>query len=256
MAWHLIGGTHEGFPVDGSVSNLASSAEADVLLRCPLTNNCAVLEVACGEAVYKPNVRFVEPNHVKSDYVDYRFGSSRDPDQAGAIALRLSLYVYPKTVNFEEIALEEVPWLQGGYARGYYADPARARGRYHDGGHGAGRWHNVTTNNFWAIDMAGSHAITNWAPGELVWDIPLGWNARDRLNGTNAVKIVETVQMKFSIDSNGTVRVEKFDNWASRGLSTNPIGPDDGPVLLNGEKMNPLRDMPNWAEQDRGLLWL
>ena len=166
--------------------------------------------------------------------------------------------MYPKTVSFKQIALEEVPWSQGGSVTGYYALAEQAAGRYHDANHGAGRWRNVTNDNFWAVDKAGHHAITNWCAGSKTWDIPIGWNVLNTSGETPAVKMFGPYQMNFTLSSNGTLRIDKFGHWVSRGVSSDPNGPDDGPVFLDGNLKSWLLDIDRWREEDLNgnVIWL
>ena len=110
-------------------------------------------------------------------------------------------------------------------------------------------WKNVTTGNFWSLDRIGCITIQDWEPGRLVWDIPIGWNRLGSLRGTLPVKNVGMFHATFDILMDGTVRVEKFGEWVSRGLSTNPDGPDNGKVFLNGEERNVQQDMARWLEE-------
>ena len=247
VLWQLHGGGTTPLATDGFLDTSVASP----VLRCPLTNNFARLEVCCQGARYCPIIDYVEPTDIIPERVDYRFPGtpSRGYDDAGDIALWVYLYIYPKTVNFEEISLVEVPWLQGGSCSGYYASPDRSTERYHDEYHGAGKWKNVTTGNFWSLDRIGCIPIQDWEPGRLVWDIPIGWNRLGSLRGTLPVKNVGMFHATFDILMDGTVRVEKFGEWVSRGLSTNPEGPDNGKVFLNGEERNVQQDMARWLEE-------
>ena len=130
--------------------------------------------------------------------------------------------------------------------------------RYHDAGHGAGRWRNVTNDNFWAVDRAGHHAITNWCAGSKTWDIPIGWNVLNTSGETPAAKMFGPYQMDFTLSSNGTLRIDKFGHWVSRGVSSDPNGPDDGAVFLDGNRKSWQLDIDRWREEDLNgdVIWL
>ena len=235
--------------------------EGGAVLRCPLTGSGKPLEVSYHGVTYSPLISLQEPTNIVAEGWSCSFPEPRNPAYAGDIALRLDLYVHPKTVNFGNIALVEVPWTQGGSVTGYYALAEQAAGRYHDEHHGAGVWHNVTNGNFWATDSAGSRSITNWIAGAKTWDIPIGWNVTTTKIAAEAnpdtAKILGVFHQHFEIYSNGTVRVDKFGHWASRGLSSNPAGPDDGLVLLDGNVFNPLTGNQLPSPQNHGglILW-
>ena len=240
VQWWLVGGSAATNSPGGGVV----SREGGAVLRCPLTGNGKPLEVSYQGVTYSPLISLQEPTNIVAETWTGYHPEARDPAHAGDIALRLDLYVYPKTVSFKNIALVEVPWTQGGSVTGYYALAEQAAGRYHDEHHGAGVWHNVTNGNFWATDSAGSRSITNWIAGAKTWDIPIGWNVTTTKIAAEAnpdtAKILGVFHQHFEIYSDGTVRVDKFGHWVSRGLSSNPNGPDDGVNLLDGNVFNPV----------------
>ena len=194
---------------------------------------------------------------IVAESVDYRT-KYRTPENVGGIAMKLSLYVHPKNVSFKQIALEEVPWMQGGSVSGYYALPEQATNRYHGTAQEAGKWRNVTNENFWAIDMAGNNQITNWCTGTKTWDIPIGWNVANTAEGASPAKMFGPYQMDFTLSTNGTLRIDKFGHWVSRGASSNPNGPDDGQIFLDGVEKYWWEDIDRWREEDFGgdVIWI
>ena len=132
----------------------------------------------------------------------------------------------------------------------------------HDEHHGAGTWHNVTNGNFWATDSAGCNQITNWSAGTKTWDIPIGWDKVDQskpLIDYNPVtaKILGVFHQHFEIYSNGTVRVDKFGHWVSRGLDSNPNGPDNGLVIMDDVVYHPVPGTGASPPQNHGgsVIW-
>ena len=105
VVWTLEGGGTTNNAPEGFVENQTGKG----VLRCPLTDNGATLKVSCGDADYWPTIQIVEPNDVVAEKVDYRLSDGRPAGASGGISLVTSLYVHPKDVNFEEIALEEIP---------------------------------------------------------------------------------------------------------------------------------------------------
>ena len=249
VVWTLEGGGTTNNALEGFVENQTGKG----VLRCPLTDNGATLKVSCGDADYWPTIQIVEPNDVVAEKVDYRLSDGRPAGASGGISLVTSLYVHPKDVNFEEIALEEIPWPQGGSVSGYYAQPSKLVDRFHDRDHGAGKWRAVKTGNFWWRDVAGSRAITNWCEGVKVWDVPIGWNVKGTTDDSEHAKMIgssSSFQQTFTIGSDGTFRLDKFGRWVSRGISTNPNGPDNGAIFLDGDVRNLVEDIERWREED------
>ena len=91
------------------------------------------------------------------------------------------------------------------------------------------------------------------------WDIPIGWNVSNTADGASPAKMFGPYQMDFTLSSNGTVRVDKFGHWVSRGLRSDPNGPDDGRIFLDGVEKFWLDDYERWLQEDFGgetiLLW-
>ena len=245
--WVLTGGGAD----DNSPEGNMRAESSKWVLRCPLTNTTSRLEVSHGDVVYRPIVAFVEPDDVEVGYIDYRFVGVRYPGMAGSIAMGLDLFICPKDVNFEEIALEEVPWTQGGESTGYYALPEAESGRYHDSRHGAGKWHNVTNGNFWAVDRVGYVAITNWSEGCRIWDNPIGWNIKNRTTGDAPIKIIgcpDKFQVRFELDEVGTMTIYKFGHNVSRELSPS-TETELGRVFLDGVEQDWRNDIRRWLQE-------
>ena len=249
VVWTLEGGGTTNNALEGFVENQTGKG----VLRCPLTDNGATLKVSCGDADYWPTIQIVEPNDVVAEKVDYRLSDGRPAGASGGISLVTSLYVHPKDVNFEEIALEEIPWEQGGSVSGYYAQPSKLADRYHDRNHGAGHWHDVTDGNFWWKDGAGSKAITNWFAGTKIWDAPIGWNVKGKKFGYDYVKMIgssSSFQQMFTIEADGTFRLDKFGRWVSRGVCPDGEAPDDAQILLDGGERNLAEDTERWINEN------
>ena len=91
------------------------------------------------------------------------------------------------------------------------------------------------------------------------WDIPIGWNVSNTADGASPAKMFGPYQMDFTLSSNGTLRVDKFGHWVSRGLRSDPNGPDDGRIFLDGVEKFWWLDYERWLQEDFGgdtiLLW-
>lgn len=245
--WELVGGTTNLNSRDGGVE----MSSANAVLRCPMTNSTARLSATFQDVRYYPQICFVEPRDIVAEKVDYRFPESRNPGDTGAVALKMWLYVHPKTVNFEELSFVEVPWSQGGFASGFFARPDQQRNRYHDENHGAGQWHEIGPGNYWGVDFVGSRAITNWCSGTLVWDIPIGWHGKNDSPTTPVVKIIgtpTTFQRRVEISETGTYSVEKFGHRLSREAVL-PTEPDNKNVILDGQERDLQEDLKRFLKE-------
>lgn len=208
------------------------------LVQMPFTSESSVgLRFNCLGREYRPTVELLEPSGILAVNEDYE-KKDRDPALPGGIVLKFDMYVLPAHVLFSNIGMVEVPWYQGGEASGYYARADEMPDRYHGTRQGAGKWRRVSVRdggNFWASDRAGSMvARTNWIPGTLTWDIPIGWNAEGVTN--SVLKIIgssDTFQQKFHLSADGAMRIEKHGHWVKRTQSPNPLI-ERGDVWLDG----------------------
>ena len=221
-------------PVGGG-SNLVLRSEPPCY-QFPLHACRNPLRVDLGDVSYVPLLRCIEPTGIVVRDVELcTFGLPAG--KAGGIGLLQAFYVTPFTVSFSGIAIEEVPCNQGtatGYFR--YAIPSNFWSHTHDAG--AGQWYNVSTSNRMgeqpdSKDMA---AITNelfaitsdgtltndysfgWIDGQVTWQIPFGWNARDTQGEAESVGTFGGTTQEFYIDPWGRTGVRKFKNQATRRL--------------------------------------
>ena len=89
------------------------------------------------------------------------------------------------------------------------------------------------------------------------WDIPIGWNVSNTADGASPAKMFGPYQMDFTLSSNGTLRVDKFGHWVSRGLNANPNGPDNGLVVMDDVVYNPVPGAEASSTQNHGgsVIW-
>lgn len=86
-----------------------------------------------------------------------------------------------------------------------------------------------------------------------VWDAPIGWNVKGSRDGDDYVKMIGSssrFRQIFTIGADGTFRLDKFGHWVSRGVSTNPNGPDNGQYVLDGDLRNLNEDIERWRDED------
>lgn len=208
---------------------------------CPLMADGSVLRYSLGTSSYGFRLTFVEPMGIGAfSPVARDFGVARN--RAGGAGMNLQVYVFPDTVAFSGIAMEEVP-SQEGLHQGFFSNVFFSNVWYHTTAMNAGRWIVVSPDNYWGMDrawmgdelprempngdMTFDQSCGAWTDGLLVWDIPWGWGAPNSVSGTLPVKTMVThYNQTFSIDEYGTLSVSKFLNVVSRG--TNDV------IRLNG----------------------
>ena len=184
---------------------------------CPILAEMGVgLEVAYGNTSLGFLISVVNPSGIICKKSGWD-GNRLPRNIAGGAGLSLELYVIPMTVSFEEIAIQEDPCHTGTHS-GYFDQASQQHSWYHDIDNGAGIWHNISTGNYWTVDNPlVSIKPPPWTNGTNVWDIPVGWYFRDPPAAISSVRDIQCdIKQYFTIDSNGTVRVEKFEHWASR----------------------------------------
>lgn len=129
-----------------------------------------------------------------------------------------------KGLNIQEVPDES----QSGPHDGYYDDRTKGGPWSHVAGeHMAGQWNEVNSAGYFGMDRAGraSRYDPPWIQGSKTWPIPMAWSPLPNTNFMQMFSPNPTSQ-HFSISSNGTFRIEKFNHWAER--------PIRGPILVDG----------------------
>lgn len=157
--------------------------------------------------------------------------------------------VGPMHVSFEGIMLAEIPCYDIIPPEGYYATTNYTNSLSHTEDPGAGTTRRVSPGNYWTVDLAGRiGAYQNWSPGHMDWKIPIGWfrffqgrpidlqinapDLEDRSDEGSRLLLIGdsgTYHQIFTIDENGTFKIEKHGHWLSR--STNCVITLDGRVI-------------------------
>ena len=186
----------------------------------PLSSDESVnLCLSYAGATYRPIIYVLEPTGFISDNVSYEV-FPRPQGAPGGIALTQDFYLAPLYVNFGNLAVEEVPWRQGGGCTGYFCNEWESASRYHTEDNRAGTWMNVSRETHYVgWDSAGRRAITNeWSSGTLTWDIPLGWRQRGTQGSPYKIGAWPYPQQIINLSEEGTVRIDKCGHWVSRAL--------------------------------------
>ena len=130
---------------------------------------------------------------------------------AGEFEMWLDLTLLPTNVSFANIHVMEVGMVSTN-ATGYFLEPAHTNLLVHSHTQGADTWISVGAFNKLS-DKAGPEELSQpWGVGgEMTWPIP----NRFIKPGAATDKYFCNTDECFSLTSNGTVRVEKFDWYAS-----------------------------------------
>ena len=90
---------------------------------------------------------------------------------------------------------------------------------------GAGKWHSTNSQAFFGSDAAGHRVAYQqpWTEGWKSWPIPMGWGfGVDVLGHFDPNPTSQT----FTLHTNGTFRIEKFNHWAERAVT--------GEIIVDG----------------------
>ena len=204
------------------------------MLICPIiAEMMCSLKATCNGIDHVFHISVLNPSGIICQQCTWG-GMELPKGTAGGAGMYLSLYVEPMTVNFEGIALQEVPSNSGTHT-GYFAQTNQMASWYHDENNGAGWWHDVKSGNYWTTDNAKVNIKSPpWSFGTKSWDIPVGWHFPDKSENIAPLRQIQTVfHQDFTITSEGTTSVSKFSHSASR--TTNDWWFLDG-VMIRGEE--------------------
>ena len=163
-----------------------------------------------GRAITR-NFSVIEPSGI--DHAGIYNWLAYPTNQSGA-RMRLDVYVGPTNISFYRVQFLEVG--QGASnVFGYFADT----NRFPDLSHHPGDWNSLLEDNRWyGGDLCEMYQTPDglpqpWSNGGLTWVIPGRWKVSD-IGITNSFQNAWT--QTFSIDTAGTVKIEKFGHWIQR----------------------------------------
>ena len=210
---------------------------------CPISASYTPpIRVTLGGVEYRPSLSLVEPERVITP--EAGFEGCHPSGDVGQSKLVTTSYIGPMTVSFQGIRVAEILCEDEIPPSGYFATTNftgfLSHTFYDDNGKpgaGAGYAYPIKTGNYWTVDKAGGGLYPNWSPGRLEWKIPIGWGRlQTDLDRTGTMDEVEYERKKdsssrplliggrtdkykqvFTIEEDGTSKVEKFGHWLSRG---------------------------------------
>ena len=148
--------------------------------------------------------------------------------EAGHLLLFLDEYAAPYYVSFEGLMFIEIPDDSHDCPHdeyGYYHNETLGGPLSHTVQAGAGKWHSTNSQAFFGSDAAGRRIAYQqpWTEGWKSWPIPMGWGfGVDVLGHFDPNPTSQT----FTLHTNGTFRIEKFNHWAERAVT--------GEIIVDG----------------------
>ena len=237
---------------DGVMTNDASVVRT---YTCPISRNYTPpIRVRLGDVEYVPSISLVEPQEVITTgaewgicITDIFYQGNRKcwpSGSVGAATLVTTNYIGPMTVSFKGVAVSELACYEEDVVTGCFTN---GHSRTHTDAVGANKAYPIMDGNMWFVDSAGERWPEQaWSPNsEMVWKIPIGWHRRGasdemflvpfsdfelHLNqNSRPLVIASQYCQRFSIDTDGVFKIEKYGHWISRSPSCRVIL--DGVVL-------------------------
>ena len=135
--------------------------------------------------------------------------------QAGAFEVKLNVELRPKSVSFAKMQVIELPRVAND-AEGYFAEPSMTHILDH-GTHGAGRWMPINAHNVYVDTVSAECFFAPWGNGgSFTWPIPVAWRVGTEAGVENPLC---NMDQRFELDSNGTVRIKKFNRVFERPVN-------------------------------------
>jgi hypothetical protein len=125
------------------------------------------------------------------------------------------IWMTPTNVSFYRVKMIEIGRIATN-TTGYFTNTNQWPPDYLDHGqHGANQWFSLGYDNSWRDRALSGTCPSPWTSGNFTWPIPAAWKVSDA-GVTNSMK---EWSQNFTIDSSGTVEVDKFKNWVRRTTS-------------------------------------
>ena len=134
----------------------------------------------------------------------------------GGAGFEMDIFVKPDNVSFQQLAFKE-DISSDDTIDGYFTNAAFSAVWHHSEDRGAGVWHNVQGENFFFHDQAtmGDTLIRPWAPGIIVWRIPIRWRDKNAMSAP-MMNLPPNIEQTFTMSGNGCLRTAKYDFWVER----------------------------------------
>jgi hypothetical protein len=192
-----------------------------VRFDCPFNEIDNFLKFTVLDTEFASAFKVVAPNGVCVRNGRELLYSDAVVNKAGWVGMVFDLVVLPTNVCFSALHIMEVPENKDKIAPiGYFSREEFSAIWHHTEERGAGVWHRVQRDNHFLNDEAqcGEELSDNWSDGQITWKVPVVWGHIE--NGSEDCRQNEfgnTYYQIFTMSSNGTLRVVKFeDYWVER----------------------------------------
>jgi hypothetical protein len=146
-------------------------------------------------------------------------GTIHYPTNTAGAGMTNTVWVGPTNVSFYRVVLEEVG-LMATNATGYFSPTNGYPTNLLDHAqHGANTPIFLNQNNTWT-DKASSSEASPYSNGNFTWPIPWRWQVGTS-GPTNYIPDNPAVEQNFTIDSSGTVTIDKFNHSVTRTINDN-----------------------------------
>ena len=170
---------------------------------------------------YEPDLEVVAPTGVLVSYACDKAYSNAVVNAAGWCGMDLNLHILPTNVSFRALEVMEVPETEDEWIAptGFFTNASFSNAWHHTTLCGAGEWHRIQGDNWWFTDNPAFKVgfYGPWTNGSITWRIPVAWRpSSDQGWSAGPVLFGEPYLQTFTIDTNGTLRVDKLGHWAER----------------------------------------
>jgi hypothetical protein len=126
-----------------------------------------------------------------------------------------TIWMTPTNVSFYAVKMEEIGMVATN-ATGYFANTnVWAPSGLDHSQHGANQWFSLAYDNSWGDKASSGACPSPWSSGNFTWPIPAAW----KVGNSGMTNSMTGWSQNFTIDSSGTVEVDKFGNWVRRTTS-------------------------------------
>nr|MCR5839478.1 hypothetical protein [Kiritimatiellia bacterium] len=193
---------------------ICSNANGEVVYCAPHLPSGDRVSVSAGGVSHSITFNVIKPTGYVTSIHEYNALNLYD-GEAGNFYVRLNVRLKPTYVSFAKMQIIELPRVAQD-AEGYFAEPSMSYILDH-GTHGAGCWLDIDANNSYLDTVsAGTYYVPWGGGGAFTWPIPVAWRVGTEAGVENPLC---NMDQRFELDSNGTVRIKKFNRVFERPIN-------------------------------------
>jgi hypothetical protein len=185
----------------------------------PLISECSHLDVTVdGSTCFQVLCDIIEPEEIIATLCE-EIAMVAPTNTAGAVGMKLDLFVKPMTVSFRGISMMENAVTNGAPGEGFFSNEVFRDIWFHNRNQGAGVFYAISNDNFFFLYEA-KFAIAiepPWGLGRITWQIPISWAAREAQHENEIVGVLPICYtQEFEISQSGSFRLTKHGYWVER----------------------------------------